>query len=347
MIPGLDPALPLVVGRVLRIDPRPDGAVFEQRQALDGPSWWRGRGEAAVPCVPCDDPRLPLARRLAALGRRADLTLLAYRPERRLVVKLVDEQGARVLKGYRRSRFAAAETVHRWASLALAQGALAAAPSPRSHAKECALEWPFLEGQPLDLHPEAADGFFRLGDGLASLQAKPTWPDAPRHEALHEIEVLDKLCASLERAGLALPPGWRSVRASLVPGPEHESVTLRACHRDLHDGQLMVVGGRLVLLDFDLACVADPALDPANLIAHLKLRELQGLAGATDASVDRCGRELLDGLGRDGEPDFARRLRFYQGAAFLRLALVYALRPPWAHLSRELLGVGERCLHES
>ncbi|MEZ5973836.1 MAG: phosphotransferase [Planctomycetota bacterium] len=60
-----------------------------------------------------------------------------------------------------------------------------------------------------------------------------------------------------------------------------------ACHRDLHDGQILISGGRPVLLDLDLLCAADPALDAGNLTAHFLLRELQAAGGADRESIAR------------------------------------------------------------
>ncbi|MDQ3989296.1 MAG: ATP-binding cassette domain-containing protein, partial [Actinomycetota bacterium] len=57
-------------------------------------------------------------------------------------------------------------------------------------------------------------------------------------------------------------------------------------HRDLHDKQLVAVGDRVGLLDLDTLCAADPALDLANLLAHLRLRVLQGHCTAVIAG--RC-----------------------------------------------------------
>lgn len=40
-------------------------------------------------------------------------------------------------------------------------------------------------------------------------------------------------------------------------------------HRDFYPAQVLVDGARLFLLDFDLYCLGDPALDPGNFIGHL------------------------------------------------------------------------------
>ena len=117
-------------------------------------------------------------------------------------------------------------------------------------------------------------------------------------------------------------------------------------HRDLHDRQLLVTGRGLALLDFDLLCRADATLDAANLLTHLSLRALQGVRGADETSVHACGRALLDGLDRSEEPGFWEKLRFYQATTYLRLALVYRLRPRWRRLCGDLVALGRQCVDE-
>lgn len=73
-----------------------------------------------------------------------------------------------------------------------------------------------------------------------------------------------------------------------VPEPD-----IRPIHRDFYADQVMVDGGRLHLLDFDLCCLGDPALDIGNFTAHLKeyaLRTMgnpEALATQETALVER------------------------------------------------------------
>lgn len=41
-------------------------------------------------------------------------------------------------------------------------------------------------------------------------------------------------------------------------------------HRDFYHDQLLVEGDKLYLLDLDLLCIGDPAIDVANFIAHIE-----------------------------------------------------------------------------
>lgn len=73
------------------------------------------------------------------------------------------------------------------------------------------------------------------------LQQRPEWSQR-----------IDNLLAACHRLGTALP-------------------SPRACgiHRDFYADQIMVDGDRLYLLDFDLYCGGDPALDIGNFAGHL------------------------------------------------------------------------------
>ncbi|MEE1620620.1 phosphotransferase family protein [Zafaria sp. Z1313] len=107
------------------------------------------------------------------------------------------------------------------------------------------------------------------------------------------------------------------------------------CHRDLHERQLLydAATGRIGLLDFDTAALAERELDLGNLLAHLVLRVDQGSLHAGEAAAAR--RHVLsvsDAVGAD-----PGRLEAYTASASLRLACVYAFRPKWRPLARIML----------
>jgi len=161
-----------------------------------------------------------------------------------------------------------------------------------------------------------------------------------------ELAVLDERARRFLLGVPALPAGWREGRERLeeTAGRLPAEVPLCLTHRDLHDGQFLVAGQSVNLLDFDLLCRADPALDAGNLLAHLVLRELQR---RRDPGLSGAGRAFLVGLGREEEPAFEQRRLFYQAATFYRLALLYSLRPRWSGLVPALIAGGRRCLDRS
>lgn len=97
-------------------------------------------------------------------------------------------------------------------------------------------------------------------------------------------------------------------------------------HRDLHDKQLLAGPCGIGVLDFDTACVAEPALDLANLAVHARWRTAQGLwsRGQADVVVWAARR-----VGRALEVPEERWAAYAAGTA-LRLAALYAFRPRWS-----------------
>ncbi len=87
---------------------------------------------------------------------------------------------------------------------------------------------------------------------------------------------MQRLAAACDRLGATLPEP-------------------KACgiHRDFYSDQVIVHGNRLYLLDFDLYCRGDPALDVGNFIGHMteqalrELRDFTGLAKQEEALRDR------------------------------------------------------------
>jgi hypothetical protein len=135
----------------------------------------------------------------------------------------------------------------------------------------------------------------RASDELAILNA---WFDRTAEVFPDLAEQLHDPLARLSDEMLSLPP--------LPPVP---------CHRDLHEGQILLHQGGVGLLDFDTLRLGDPALDIGNLQAHLLLAGFQGgtspwaFVNAMDLAVPKLS---------------LRRIGIWRRAALLRLAMIYA-----------------------
>lgn len=274
------------------------------------------------------DRRLPgLAEAVRAGGR-----LRAHRPGRRGVVRTVDGGHRKVVRPGRAERLA-----RRHHQLADAVAGAARVPQVRERSHDGVL-LETLPGRPLfatDLRADAT----AVGHLLATLAEATAPPDLPVHDRAAEAEVTRTWYRRAVRAGRLPAADPTPVLAPLLrdrPAP------LGVAHRDLHDGQLLVDGGRLGLLDPDTLARAEPALDLANFLVHLDLRVAQG----TLAPADRL---VVAGLVRRTaltHPGTAARVPAYAAATRLRLAAVYAFRPRWHDLARrwfdDLLGHGAR-----
>ena len=88
---------------------------------------------------------------------------------------------------------------------------------------------------------------------------------------------IDNLLAACTRLGTALPPS-------------------RECgiHRDFYADQIIVDSDRLYLLDFDLYCMGDPALDIGNFAGHIIEQSLR--QPENTSRLLSCEQELIEGF---------------------------------------------------
>lgn len=91
-----------------------------------------------------------------------------------------------------------------------------------------------------------------------------------RHGMADELRILHERLDQVAKAH----PAWRARLERLKRDATRVGTTLkpvRSCgiHRDFYADQIVVEGDRLWLLDFDLYCAGDPALDIGNFIAHV------------------------------------------------------------------------------
>jgi Phosphotransferase enzyme family len=135
----------------------------------------------------------------------------------------------------------------------------------------------------------------RPSDELAILQV---WAD-------RTSEIFPDLARRLQDPLAQLTEDMRSVQ-TLHPVP---------CHRDLHEGQILMHQGTVGLLDFDTLRLGDPALDVGNLQAHLLLAGLQG---------GTSRRAFLNAMDFAMPQRTQNRIDIWRRAALLRLAMIYA-----------------------
>lgn len=294
-----------------------------------------------------EDRKLPLASWYAGLPDQSDIEVLSFRPGKRLT--LLDRRGHKphVIKGFRVSRFAGMIARYELAHDALVGTAVRAPEIIEHDYQNASLIMACDDGDRLRLSYESGDVFHDIGEALRCFQDTPPGIISDRFESGDELAVLCKRAKRMADAGVAAPPGYEDLFVRLAHAQASiPDERMALSHRDLHDKQFVAHPNYLTLLDFDLLCSADNALDAANLLAHLVLRQLQSAQGATQTSIDRAGKKLISGLERNAEAGFWERLRFYQATTFGRLALVYSLRPRWTSLVPDLLAMSHRCLDD-
>jgi len=95
-------------------------------------------------------------------------------------------------------------------------------------------------------------------------------PAERKHEIGDELRILNECLAKVRRQEPAWAERLEQVEAACerlgasLPGPRFCGI-----HRDFYPAQVLVSDSRLHLIDFDLYCLGDPALDVGNFVGHV------------------------------------------------------------------------------
>ena len=186
----------------------------------------------------------------------------------------------------------------------------------------------------LESPTEAQGALQNAARGVAVLHALPCSEfDAPavrppmtmRQYANFAIDFVPERVADYRRA-------LELLEANAPIGPQDES---RLVHGDLHDGNVLLNGTVVTLIDLDMLHLGHPVEDVGNLVAHLFLRALQAGAGPEVGRTN--GEVFLNAYARAGgrvDREAARR----RGASSLfRLSCLYVFRGRWRALTPLLL----------
>lgn len=270
-----------------------------------------------------------LPSRVAA--RELTLTIVAYRPRRRAVVK-VDIRSANAtfyVKVLRERFFADVLNKH-----LILRSAGVPAPEVVAHTDDFLLVLRALPGHPLaqaifdEDAPCKAEQLIAILDAMptsvAKLARRPAWPDSVQHYARLVGEPLPELRPELDRLVRVIGDGL----SGLTKGDE-------PTHGDFHEGQVHVGSGRILgILDVDTIGPGRRADDLACLIAHLAT--INGMNADQEARV----RALLAAW----VPVFDRRvdpveLRLRSAAVIISLATgPYRLQEAgWAQQTQSMI----------
>lgn len=289
-------------------------------------------------------------RALSGLLADSDSVLIVHRPERRAVVRRSGQAPTTYLKLVRPDRLATHLNAMRLDGQARFRTPVVVAADASTGTIECtALAGRSLHGLlgETGVSGAASAAFRAAGAAVRELHGSAPPAGVGRHDALAEGEVVDRWI------GHALVHGMFTVAQAVVARSALADVQSRLArlvpptsssliHRDLHDKQILVDDdGGVGLLDLDTLAIGDPALDVANLLAHLELRVLQGQGSLDGARV--AADAFLEGY--RPAPELMERVVTYVATSRLRLACVYAFRPRWTDLAGRLLGVEGTPMH--
>ena len=101
-------------------------------------------------------------------------------------------------------------------------------------------------------------------------------PTTRSHSIFDEVRILHECLAKVAQS----KPEWTARLERLLAACDDLAIKLpepRTCgiHRDFYAAQVMVDHDRIYLIDFDLYCVGDPALDIGNFIGHMTEQSLR------------------------------------------------------------------------
>ena len=108
-------------------------------------------------------------------------------------------------------------------------------------------------------------------------------------------------------------------------------------HRDFYPDQLLIAEDQVTVIDFDLYCEGDPALDIGNFVAHLSelaLRE-RGDVHALDAARHECIEVFL----ALSDPGHRQAVETYDVLSMARLVGLSVQLPGRSHTTEALLAV--------
>ena len=294
---------------------------------------------------PENDSGIPLVSELHEHGCMTDQTIVSYRPGRRIVLGPAGSEAGNITKGYRKHRAEIAAQKYAIALSTCGPGAYDVPELLHYQVDKDYLRIAKRSGQPPEIQAGAAGVWAEIGSRLRRFQQSGITDGLLGFNCYDELAVLDERARRFELCLPSLPQHWGEGREQLEEAVRNLPPAVKGmAHRDLHDRQFIVAGNTISLLDFDQLCIADVALDAGNLMAHVKLRVLQRGEQNGAAAESACSKAFLTGLGRQDESGVEQRLLFFQATTFYRLALLYALRPQWAHLTDSLIAEGRRCI---
>jgi hypothetical protein len=168
-----------------------------------------------------------------------------------------------------------------------------------------------------------------------------------RHTMNDELRILHERLPSVARS----EPQWAGRIERLLDACERLGAgTLKpepcGIHRDFYADQVIVAGPRLCLIDFDLYCEGDPALDIGNFLGHIReqsLRSLRDPEALADLEVAMEER-FVELAGEETRPA-VRAYKLLTLARHVHLSTLFPERRPFTGNLLELCEeyLGTRC----
>lgn len=190
------------------------------------------------------------------------------------------------------------------------------------------------------------------GVGLARRVAEAAYklhqagvPAVRRHGMADELRILGQCLRTVAQE----EPRWatrieRLLDACTRLGAETPAPVPCGIHRDFYSDQVIVDEPRLYLIDFDLYCLGDPALDIGNFLGHVTEQSVRTLGDAEAlVEVERALEERFIELSGEAMRPTVRAYAVLTLARHIYLSTRFPERRPWTEclleLCEERLGV--------
>lgn len=181
----------------------------------------------------------------------------------------------------------------------------------------------------------------RIAEAAHKLHTSGVRPER-RHTVADELRILEQRLEPLAAAEPHLAARLeRVLRAARRLGEGLPEPALAPIHRDFYADQILVAGDRLYLVDLDLFCEGDPALDIGNFVGHLADAGLRLPGGRAALAVRQ--RELEDRFVALAGARSRRAVRVYTALTLARLVQISTLFAARRAHTETLL---ELCLHQ-
>jgi aminoglycoside phosphotransferase (APT) family kinase protein len=168
-----------------------------------------------------------------------------------------------------------------------------------------------------------------------------------RHTMADEVRILHERLPSVARS----EPRWEGRIERLLDACDHLGAGTpepEPCgiHRDFYADQVIVAGPRLCLIDFDLYCEGDPALDIGNFLGHIREQSLRSLGDPEAlASLEVAMEERFVELAGEETRHAVRTYKLLTLARHIHLSTLFPERRSFTSSLLELCEeyLGTRC----
>lgn len=187
--------------------------------------------------------------------------------------------------------------------------------------------------------PEASDDLPKRVAEAAVKIHRANVPTEKSHSLGDELRILQDCFAAVQK----LRPQWsdrlKKLLEKMAAAAALGDRPIVGIHRDFYSDQILFDGERVFVLDLDLYCMGDPALDVGNFVGHLTEQSMR-LHNRIDA-LQSAEHALRDRFLQLAGSSHARAVEVYTDLTLARHIYLSTQFPERAHLTEPLLELCE------